>query len=54
VLSDLVSAGKLGTKTGAGFLNVPADKTPQLVAYRNKAYAKMAALLEDLGPAPID
>ncbi len=54
VLSDLVSAGKLGTKTGAGFLTVPADRTPELVAYRDKAYAKMAALLAELGPAPIN
>jgi 3-hydroxybutyryl-CoA dehydrogenase len=53
VLSDLVAAGKLGTKTGAGFLNVPADRTPELVAYRNKAYVRMQQLLDELGPAPI-
>ena len=53
VLSDLVAAGKLGTKTGAGFLNVPADRTPELIAYRNRAYVAMQKLLEDLGPAPI-
>lgn len=53
VLSDLVDAGKLGTKTGAGFLNVPAERIPELVAYRNKAYVAMQKLLEDLGPAPI-
>ncbi|GAA2006309.1 3-hydroxyacyl-CoA dehydrogenase family protein [Nakamurella flavida] len=54
ILSDLVAAGKLGTKTGAGFLNVPADRTPELIAYRNKAYVAMQKLLEDLGPAPIN
>ena len=53
ILSDLVDAGKLGTKTGAGFLNVPAERTPELIAYRNKAYVAMQQLLEDLGPAPI-
>ena len=53
ILSDLVDAGKLGTKTGAGFLHVPAERTPELIAYRNKAYVAMQKLLEDLGPAPI-
>ncbi|MBE0010083.1 MULTISPECIES: 3-hydroxyacyl-CoA dehydrogenase family protein [unclassified Arthrobacter] len=54
VLSDLVDAGKLGTKTGAGFLNVPADRTPELIAYRNKAYVAMQQLMKDLGPAPLN
>lgn len=53
ILSDLVDAGKLGTKTGGGFLNVPAERTPALIAYRNKAYVAMQKLMEDLGPAPI-
>lgn len=52
-LSELVDAGKLGTKTGAGFLDVPADRTPELVAYRNKAYVAMQKLIDELGPAPI-
>jgi 3-hydroxybutyryl-CoA dehydrogenase len=52
-LTDLVSAGKLGTKTGSGFLNVPAERIPELIAYRNKAYVLMQKLIEDLGPAPI-
>ena len=54
ILTDLVEAGKLGTKTGAGFLNVPAERTPDLIAYRNKAYVAMQKLIEDLGPAPIN
>ncbi|QDP96585.1 3-hydroxyacyl-CoA dehydrogenase family protein [Microlunatus elymi] len=53
ILEKLVDAGKLGTKSGAGFLNVPADATPELVAYRNKAYVKMQQLLDELGPAPL-
>ena len=53
ILPDLVSAGKLGTKTGSGFLDVPAERIPELIAYRNKAYVLMQKLIEDLGPAPI-
>lgn len=53
ILSDLVDAGKLGTKSGEGFLDVPADRTPELIAYRNKAYVAMQKLIEDLGPAPL-
>ncbi|WP_402844340.1 3-hydroxyacyl-CoA dehydrogenase family protein [Microbacterium sp. GXS0129] len=53
ILDALVSAGKLGTKSGAGFLDVPADRTPELVAYRNKAYVAMKKLVDELGPAPI-
>jgi 3-hydroxybutyryl-CoA dehydrogenase len=53
ILDALVSAGKLGTKSGAGFLDVPAERTPQLVAYRNKAYVAMKKLVDELGPAPI-
>ncbi|MCL2802898.1 MAG: 3-hydroxyacyl-CoA dehydrogenase family protein [Micrococcales bacterium] len=54
ILSNLVAKGKLGTKAGAGFLNVPADRTPALIAYRNKAYARMQQLIDELGPAPLD
>ncbi len=54
VLTELVEAGKLGTKTGAGFLNVPADRIPDLIAYRNKAYVLMQKLLDELGPAPLN
>ena len=53
ILDDLVSAGKLGTKSGAGFLDVPAERTAELVAYRNKAYVAMQKLIDELGPAPI-
>lgn len=53
ILADLVAAGKLGTKSGAGFLDVPADRTPELVAYRNKAYVAMKRLIDELGPGPI-
>lgn len=52
-LQQHVDAGELGTKTGSGYLDVPADRTPELVAYRNKAYVAMQGLLDELGPAPI-
>ncbi|MFJ3033511.1 3-hydroxyacyl-CoA dehydrogenase family protein [Curtobacterium pusillum] len=52
-LQQHVDAGELGTKSGAGYLEVPADRTPELVAYRNKAYVAMQKLLDELGPAPI-
>lgn len=53
ILDDLVSQGKLGTKSGAGFLDVPAERTAELVAYRNKAYVAMQKLIDELGPAPV-
>ena len=53
ILAALVESGKLGTKSGAGFLNVPAEATPELIAYRNKAYVAMQKLLDELGPAPL-
>lgn len=52
-LQQHVDAGELGTKAGAGYLDVPADRTPELVAYRNRAYVAMQKLLDELGPAPI-
>ncbi|MGK9147647.1 3-hydroxyacyl-CoA dehydrogenase family protein [Plantibacter flavus] len=52
-LKELVDAGKFGTKSGAGYLDVPADRTAELVAYRNKAYVAIKQLMDDLGPAPI-
>lgn len=53
ILQEKVDAGQLGTKTGSGFLNVPAEQTAALVAYRNKAYVAMQKLIEELGPAPL-
>jgi 3-hydroxybutyryl-CoA dehydrogenase len=52
-LKELVDAGKFGTKSGAGYLDVPAERTAELVAYRNKAYVAIKKLMDDLGPAPI-
>lgn len=52
-LDALVADGRLGTKSGGGFLDVPAERVPELVAYRNRAYVKMAQLLDELGPPPL-
>lgn len=52
-LTELVDAGKFGTKTGAGYLDVPAERTAELIAYRNKAYVAIKKLMDELGPAPI-
>lgn len=52
-LKELVDAGKFGTKSGAGYLPIPAERTAELVAYRNKAYVAIKKLMDELGPAPI-
>jgi 3-hydroxybutyryl-CoA dehydrogenase len=52
ILANLVAEGKCGTKSGGGFLNISAEKTAELIAYRNRAYRKLADLLAELGPAP--
>ncbi|WP_221584851.1 3-hydroxyacyl-CoA dehydrogenase family protein [Microbacterium sp. G2-8] len=53
ILAEKIEEGRLGTKTGGGFLDVPADKLADLIAYRNKAYVEMGRLLKELGPAPV-
>jgi len=52
-LAQLVEAGKFGTKSGAGYLDVPAERTAELIAYRNRAYVAIKKLMDELGPAPI-
>jgi 3-hydroxybutyryl-CoA dehydrogenase len=54
VLRDRVERGELGVKSGRGFLATPPERSAELVAYRDRAYAAMAKLLDELGPAPID
>jgi 3-hydroxybutyryl-CoA dehydrogenase len=51
-LAEHLERGELGVKTGRGFLAMDAELLPELVAYRNRAYAAMAKLLDELGPAP--
>jgi 3-hydroxybutyryl-CoA dehydrogenase len=52
ILRAHVANGELGVKSGGGFLATEADALPHLVAYRNRAYAAMAHLLDELGPPP--
>lgn len=52
-LKNLVDAGHFGTKTGSGYLDVPAERTAELIAYRNRAYVAIKKLMDELGPAPI-
>lgn len=54
ILQERIDAGHLGTKTGGGFREIDPERTAELVAYRNKAYVKMAQLLDELGPSPLD
>ena len=55
LLRRTIAEGRHGTKNGRGFHG---DFTPEQVAaitaWRNRAYARMAQLLEELGPSPLD
>ncbi|WP_053385189.1 3-hydroxyacyl-CoA dehydrogenase family protein [Leucobacter celer] len=51
-LTELVASGKLGTKSGGGFLPIPAERTADLISYRNRAYVGLRKLIDELGPAP--
>lgn len=53
LLQEEVANGRLGIKNGKGITGDFDDSSKtELVAYRNKAYAKMQLLLAELGPAP--
>ena len=55
LLRAMVADGKFGTKNGEGFRgSLDADQVRRVVEYRNKAYARMAQLLQELGPSPFD
>lgn len=55
LLSTMVAEGKHGLKNGAGFYGTfDESMAAEIVAYRNKAYARMAQLLEELGPSPFE
>lgn len=47
-LRELVEAGKLGTKSGGGFLDIPADDVPALTERRDTAYAELTRLRDRL------
>ncbi|EWS81594.1 3-hydroxyacyl-CoA dehydrogenase family protein [Brachybacterium phenoliresistens] len=53
LLQDAAAADRKGLKNGKGLVEDYDDETKaELIAYRNKAYAKMRELLRELGPAP--
>ncbi|MGO1561165.1 MAG: 3-hydroxyacyl-CoA dehydrogenase family protein [Actinomycetaceae bacterium] len=52
-LAEHVADGELGLKSGSGFLDIPAERTAELIAYRNRAYQRLSALRAELGPAPL-
>lgn len=51
-LSRMVAGGRLGLKSGGGFLDIDPDKAADLVAYRNRAYVALLAARDELGPPP--
>jgi 3-hydroxybutyryl-CoA dehydrogenase len=53
LLEQIVDSGRLGTKSGGGFLAEPDQDVAALVEYRTRAYGRLARLLADLGPSPL-
>lgn len=53
ILADLVAAGRLGTKSGAGFFEAAGERAEALALYRNRAFVALQRLVEELGPPPI-
>lgn len=53
VLMENVDAGRIGVKNSKGWTGDFDEETKAaLIAYRNKAYAKMGELVREMGPAP--
>jgi 3-hydroxybutyryl-CoA dehydrogenase len=52
LLSRTVAAGNLGLKSGRGVRDIAEADHQALLAYRDKAYARLAQLRTDLGKAP--
>ncbi len=53
LLTESVAADRKGIKNGKGLTGDFDDETKAaVIAYRNRAYARMSELLADLGPAP--
>jgi 3-hydroxybutyryl-CoA dehydrogenase len=53
-LTDRVRSGRLGVKSGGGFLATPAERLPDLISYRDEAYAAMLVLLDRLGVPAVE
>lgn len=52
LLVEHVAAGDCGVKTGGGLTGMTPDRLPEVLDYRNRAYALLGRLREDLGPVP--
>lgn len=53
MLRDAVASNRLGVKNGRGLTgDFDDDVKAALISYRNKAYAKMLDLVQEMGPAP--
>src|SRR5919107_662215 len=52
-LRDLVESGRKGTKSGAGFLEYTDEERERLLLERDRRYAALGELLEDLPPVDV-
>lgn len=52
-LEALVADEHLGAKSGGGYYPASTERAEALVEYRTRAYARMAQLLNELGPSPL-
>jgi 3-hydroxybutyryl-CoA dehydrogenase len=48
----MVADGRLGIKSGGGFLETDPADAADLIAYRDRAYVALAALRQQLGTPP--
>jgi 3-hydroxybutyryl-CoA dehydrogenase len=53
LLREKVAQGRLGLKTGGGFLAVDPAAAEAVARYRDRAYHELGALKQRLGPAPL-
>lgn len=54
MLQSAVDSGRHGVKNGKGWTgDFDEARKAELIAYRNRAYARMSDLLRELGPAPV-
>lgn len=52
LLTERTATGDLGLKTGGGFTGMDATRIKDIVRYRNRAYALLQRLKQELGPVP--
>ena len=52
LLIEQTASGDLGLKTGGGFTGMDATRMRDIVNYRNRAFARLQQLKQELGPVP--